>query len=215
MHLSKLYNVFVQSAKFICPNCKIYLSKLSNVFGRGAKICRGRSRRHSLASWTRSPQLYSTRYNEQIGILRTCEAQMRPKICLTPNRRTSWTGSIQLHLTRRNKPIDILGSFGADEAFLWVICCKFDWQPKLLNIELPGIVIGYELPGRNIGCGFQSWWLLCKNVSKICLKCFSHSINIWTRDKSMNNVSSADRNLPWSNWPFFWQKQYLRRLRQQ
>ena len=31
MYLSKLQNVFVQIAKYICPNYKMYLSKLLNV----------------------------------------------------------------------------------------------------------------------------------------------------------------------------------------
>ena len=40
MYLSKLQNVFVQIAQYICPNCKMYLSKLPNVFVQIAKcIC--------------------------------------------------------------------------------------------------------------------------------------------------------------------------------
>ena len=40
MYLSKLQNVFVQIIKCICPNFKMYLSKLQNVFVQIAKcIC--------------------------------------------------------------------------------------------------------------------------------------------------------------------------------
>ena len=40
MYLSKLQNVFVQIAKCICPNCKMYLPKLLTVFVQIAKcIC--------------------------------------------------------------------------------------------------------------------------------------------------------------------------------
>ena len=40
IYLSKLQNVFVQIAKCICPKCKMYLSKLQNVFVQIAKcIC--------------------------------------------------------------------------------------------------------------------------------------------------------------------------------
>ena len=34
--MSMLQNVFVQFAKYICPNCKIHLSKLQNVLVKNA-----------------------------------------------------------------------------------------------------------------------------------------------------------------------------------
>ena len=78
----------------------------------GAKICLGSSHHSRPASWTPSPQLYSTRYNEQIDILGTWEELKWSQKFASYHASASWMGSTQSHQTRRNKPIDILGTLG-------------------------------------------------------------------------------------------------------
>ena len=39
IQFSTLQNVFVEIAQCICPNCKIYLSKLNNVQGLSENVC--------------------------------------------------------------------------------------------------------------------------------------------------------------------------------